>query len=166
MTDNRPDYETLVERSLTLREAESIVPDGQGIVNDIPGRWGRIPMHVVLDEDYQKAKAKGEQVKPEMPTEGEAPNVISSLLYNGMHAPVLDIDIPATLVPSSTEGHSHLYLDVAMTWTQYCKLLDLLSEVGIIEEGYRNASIARGFTAARLPWVKKNNEPAKGIGGY
>lgn len=71
------------------------------------------------------------------------------------HRPVLDIDIPATLVPSSTPGHSHLYLDVELSWPAYQKLLDALAEVEIIEPGYAKASKARGFSAVRLPWVRK-----------
>ena len=72
-----------------------------------------------------------------------------------LHTPVLDMDIPATLVPSSTPGKNHLYLNAPMTWDQYCKLLDVLAEVGILEPGYVSASKARGFTAVRLPWIQK-----------
>ena len=73
-----------------------------------------------------------------------------------MHKPVLDIDLPVKVVPSTTKGHHHhLYIDKAMTWEQYLKLLDVLADVGIIEEGYAGASEQRGFTAVRLPWVKK-----------
>jgi hypothetical protein len=73
------------------------------------------------------------------------------------HRPVLDIDIPMAIVPSSTPGHGHLYLDKVLTWTQYAKLLDVLAEVGIIEPGYRDASHAREFTSVRLPWVTKGD---------
>ena len=72
-----------------------------------------------------------------------------------LHTPVLDIDIPATLVPSSTPGKNHLYLDVPMSWDQYTKLLDVMAEVGILEPGYVSASKKRGFTAVRLPWIRK-----------
>ena len=71
------------------------------------------------------------------------------------HRPILDIDFPVVVLPSSTEGHHHLYLDKKMSWTNYAKLLKVLAEVGIIEEGYHKASIARQHTSVRLPWVKK-----------
>lgn len=72
-----------------------------------------------------------------------------------LHKPVLDLDIPAVLLPSSTEGHFHLYIDKEMSWKSYKKLLTVLAEVGIIEEGYLRASVARKHTAVRLPWIKK-----------
>lgn len=84
----------------------------------------------------------------------------SSLLSSTpMHKPVLDIDFPAKLVPSSTPGHSHLYLDRELSWPQYKKLLDVLAEVGIIQDGYADSAIKRGYSAVRLPWVKKEQLP-------
>jgi hypothetical protein len=56
---------------------------------------------------------------------------------DSLHTIMLDLDVPATLVPSSTPGHSHLYIDVPL------------------EDGYVSASIERGHTALRLPGVKK-----------
>lgn len=75
----------------------------------------------------------------------------------GRHAVVLDIDHPTWLVRSTTPGHYHLYIDVpgGIEWNNYVKLLTVLSNVGIIEEGYAKASEARGFTSVRLPWIKK-----------
>jgi hypothetical protein len=72
-----------------------------------------------------------------------------------LHTPVLDIDIPATLIPSSTPGKNHLYFNCPMSWDQYTKLLDVMAEVGILEPGYVSASKKRGFTAVRLPWIRK-----------
>lgn len=72
-----------------------------------------------------------------------------------MHRPVLDLDFPAMLVPSSTPGHFHLYLDKPMKWTAYHDLLGALAEAGIIEEGYAEASQVRGYSAVRVPWLKK-----------
>lgn len=71
------------------------------------------------------------------------------------HLPVLDIDIPHKLVPSSTEGHSHLYLDVPVKWDDYVKLLRLLAQIGVLEYGYVDASINKGATMVRKPGVKK-----------
>ena len=74
----------------------------------------------------------------------------------GTHKPVLDIDLPVKLIPSSTEGHFHLFIDKEMSWKDYTKLLDVLAEVGIIEQGFSRVSQgSRQHTAVRLPWVKK-----------
>lgn len=72
-----------------------------------------------------------------------------------MHRPVLDIDMPVYVIPSSTEGHHHLYIDKEMTWSQYEKLLTVLADVGIIERGYASACKSRKHSAVRLPWIKK-----------
>lgn len=71
------------------------------------------------------------------------------------HAVLLDLDVPAWLIPSSTEGHSHLYIDVACTEEDYFNLLDALNRCGVIEHGYAVASKKKGGTYLRLPWVKK-----------
>lgn len=73
------------------------------------------------------------------------------------HRPVLDIDFPAKLVPSSTPGRFHLYLDKPMSWAAYEKLLTALADAGIVERGYVRASIERGATFVRLPWIKKGD---------
>ena len=86
-------------------------------------------------------------------------NVISSIRRGGgnptTHYPVLDLDIPAYLVPSSTPGHSHLYLDVELLDADYWALCDVLATYGILEPGYVSACKERGYTSVRLPWVRK-----------
>lgn len=73
----------------------------------------------------------------------------------GMHAPVLDLDFPCRLVPSTTDGHYHLYLDKPMSWEDYTALLQILMVVGILEEGYVSAALKRKSTFVRAPWEKK-----------
>lgn len=83
-------------------------------------------------------------------------NLISSLCEDGLHRPALDIDIPCRVVPSSTEGHCHIYFDeVALTWEKYVDLLNALAEAGILDRKYVEHSIARGQTLLRPPWVHK-----------
>lgn len=84
--------------------------------------------------------------------------LIASLNADGKHRPLLDIDFPAAVIPSSTEGHCHLYIDKELEWKDYKKLLNVLADLGIIEHGYRGASLARGYSALRLPWIKKDEE--------
>lgn len=83
--------------------------------------------------------------------------VISSVSTDDpdVHYPVLDIDVRAHLVPSSTSGHTHLYLDHPLTPDQLWKLCDVMAEVGILEPGYVSACKERGYTSVRLPWIKK-----------
>jgi hypothetical protein len=85
-------------------------------------------------------------------------NIVTSesLWPQNIHRPVLDIDMEVEVLESSTPGHHHVFINKSMTWEQYCKLLDVLEEVGIVESGYVSASKARGYTAVRLPWIKKD----------
>ena len=94
----------------------------------------------------------GEERTPCPPANAD---VVTSMLPDGRHAPVLDLDVPHRLVASTTEGHSHLYLDVPMSWRNYKKLLKALAKAGVIEHNYMAMSINRGHSAVRMPWVKK-----------
>jgi len=85
----------------------------------------------------------------------DAEVVSSKIAHSDRHAPAIDIDVPAYLIPSSTPGHSHLYIDVAMSWRQYKKLLKALDQAGIVEYGYLRASLKRKRTDLRVPWLKK-----------
>lgn len=88
----------------------------------------------------------------------ESAEASSSELWDkpGVHYALLDLDVPAYLVPSSTEGHSHLYIEHEMSWEKYEALLVALGDAGILESGYVSVSRERKFTALRLPWVKKS----------
>lgn len=85
--------------------------------------------------------------------------VASLLSSTPVHKPVLDIDFPAKLVPSSTPGHFHLYLDREISWESYRKLLEVLGEIGLLQSGYVESAVSRGYSAVRLPWVKKEQLP-------
>lgn len=127
-----------------------------------------MPHNVLMRVENMGEYDDGEPDRPDnAPTETrfvttdlDAATVVTSLTVwstedRPMHRPVLDIDFGASLVPSSTPGHFHLYLDRMLTWEQYCELLDVLAKLGILEQGYVSASKMRGHTAARLPWVIK-----------
>ena len=84
-------------------------------------------------------------------TEADADLICSDLAKNlGMHKPVIDIDHPCRLVESSP-GKFHLYIDKEVAWVRYQSLLQSLVEAGIVEPGYEEASLARGYTAVRHP---------------
>lgn len=126
---------------------------------DVPGKLPRVMLNVDLSSsNYGKDKNKKVVLDP-----NEATLITSQIFNSKDHAPVLDLDIPHAYVQSTTEGHGHLYLDVALDWEKYVKLLTVLAECGIIETGYANASIAKGYSAARPPWVKK---PKYGSDGH
>lgn len=110
----------------------------------------RISGYTDLNKDYDSDEFL------ELPL-GPLSNVYTSKLKSGNHAPAIDIDVPAEFIPSSTEGHGHLKFDVEMTWEEYKKLLSVMVEVRLIEEGYYRASLARGATFLRLPWIKKED---------
>lgn len=87
-------------------------------------------------------------------------NVITSVVAGTdgkMHKVVIDVDLPATLLPSSTSGHHHLFIDREIPWEAYVNLLDAFVAAGIVEPGYVEASRIRGHTAVRLPWVRKGD---------
>ena len=90
-------------------------------------------------------------------------NVITSLIADKVthHKLIIDLDLPAKLVPSTTEGHFHLYVDHEIEKDAYFNLLNALVRAGLVEPGYVSASESRGYTAVRLPWVKKEAEAEK-----
>lgn len=89
----------------------------------------------------------------------EEANVVGSLCQDGMHRPVIDVDHDCQLVPSSTPGHFHLYLDVPMTWEKYEKLLGALVDAGVVSHFYAKAASVRQQSFVRVPWVKKPPKP-------
>src|SRR4051794_35126863 len=87
-----------------------------------PEAYGRTYWRNDGMNQYPRAKDVDEHL--EQVGEEVANIVASSRLKNGHHSPVLDVDYMAALVPSSTPGHFHLYLNgVTMPWWKYRVLL-------------------------------------------
>lgn len=84
---------------------------------------------------------------------------------HGWHAVVLDVDLPAALIPSSTEGHSHLFIDCPMSWRRYRHLLKALAKAGVIEPGYYRASRRFRMSMVRRPGVLKDAASSVPSGG-
>jgi hypothetical protein len=83
-------------------------------------------------------------------------NLVSSQLEaSTFHAPVLDLDFPCSLIPSSTPGHHHLFIDAPMEWKAYKTLLCALRDAGILQAGFVNSAIDQGQSSVRVPWVRK-----------
>jgi len=79
-------------------------------------------------------------------------NLITSLVKNGsvkVHAPVIDLDIPCELLPSSQLGHYHLYIHKEISWIRYVDILKALAAAGIVEQGYCDSSLKRGYSSLR-----------------
>lgn len=75
------------------------------------------------------------------------------------HKVVLDIDHEASLIPSSTPGHYHLYIDVEVEEGRYWSMLQAMAEAGVLEEPYERISVDRGHSDVRLPWIDKPVKP-------
>lgn len=89
------------------------------------------------------------------PAEPEKANLVGSRIHNNIHLPVFDIDYEARLIPSTTEGHYHLYLDQPCTWRQYRRVLKAMAKAGIVQPGFAKMSIRRKQAFLRPPGVKK-----------
>lgn len=106
-----------------------------------------------IEANYNPATKEFTEVAP------EAANLISSLCGDGMHAPVIDFDIPIEVYPSSQLGHHHLYINKKITWIQYKNILAALWEAGLIENGYYQAALQQIATYVRPVGVIKIDAP-------
>lgn len=122
-------------------------------VRIIPGTLDRV---LAKDVQWQDEYGASGWVRSTGDVTVEDAEVVTSwLVGTKLHGPVLDIDIPHELVPSTTPGHSHLYLDVKVSWRKYKRLLKALAAAGVVEPGYVKASLRRKHTAVRVPWLAK-----------
>ena len=78
--------------------------------------------------------------------------------YFEMHMPAIDIDRECMLVPSSKEGHFHLFINVKMELDEYVELLEVMSRVGIVQRGFYQYAKQRGQSFVRYPGITKSNE--------
>lgn len=114
----------------------------------------------IYDDSAEPAYGAGE---PWVEKPIEEANLITSEVedfFGKYHRPILDIDFEAALVPSSTPGHYHLYLDRLVPDKAYLAFLKAAAEAGIIQHGFYDGAVKRGATSARLPWIKKGDERA------
>jgi hypothetical protein len=81
--------------------------------------------------------------------------LVSSLTIDGKHMPILDLDFPHSYVPSSTRGHAHLYLNVAIRPWRWRVLQVALWIAKVQEPGYSVWSLRRGANFVRLRGERK-----------
>jgi len=130
-------------------------------LSDLP-EWVRDNQAYRINLDHGLSSDKGvQQLKPVPANVGGTANVISSRIAadDDFHTPMLDLDIPHRLIPSSTPGHSHLYIDVLISKRKYGLLLQALWDAGIIQRGILDQFDTHGATFLRLPDVKKTSDP-------
>lgn len=128
--------------------------------------YGRLFINKVNIDDYQDsaqlATKMGQgscNLEPLQHSSADA-NLVTSATSKEVktctHYPVIDIDVPINIVPASRIGHTHLYINHPVSQEGLLEILQVLAKHGIVEEGYLQASKSRGYSAVRLPWIKKN----------
>ena len=120
-----------------------------------------LPGQMLARVDFDAVPTDGEYTRPSEEADIEQANLLTSMCnrhdpFCPMHKVVIDLDHPAQLIESSTPGHHHLIIDHEIPWSAYVRLLEAMVECGLVEPGYLGSSIDRGYTAVRLPWIKKN----------
>jgi hypothetical protein len=98
----------------------------------------------------------------------DEPNLVSSLTEGGKQMPILDLDYEHHMVSSTSEGHTHFYIDTPMSKWRWFVLMCALRYAGVIELGFFVWSIRRGGNFVRLPGVSKrgDNETRKATYGW
>lgn len=119
-----------------------------------PGDAGRTWWHADRLNDLSQTTEHLVAISPEA---AATANLVSSRCRSGAHAPAIDVDFPAHLVPSSTPGHAHLYIDKHLTWRQYRALLWGLYRSGLIDQSVLWRSVDRQATYLRPPGVVKTD---------
>lgn len=92
------------------------------------------------------------------PTTDEALSTLvssNSVADPDTHYPIIDLDLPCRLVPSSTSGHFHLYIDAPVGRKRYRELLEALCNADLISEGIILQFDRLNGTFARQPWIAK-----------
>ena len=119
--------------------------------------WSKLARKLVRFANIPEPSYQGNPGVPPVDAEqlDDAKIVGSRIAGTDKHIVAIDLDLDAVLVPSSTPGHHHLYIDREMDWDTYEQLLVALFNAGLIEEGYLDVSLRREETHLRTPWTKK-----------
>ncbi len=127
--------------------------------------WGSY-MHSTYLDDASMARGvhESEETRSRLGGDRKGANLMFSETADGLHYPMLDIDLPCRWVPSSTPGKGHLYIGKAVTWDQLKTLLVGLEMAGIIHPNYVKHSVIRGYTCLRPPWQRKRPGQARHFG--
>jgi hypothetical protein len=72
---------------------------------------------------------------------------------------VITLNVPVELVPSSTAGHFHLYIDREITWANYRWLLLAMRDAGLIGQDFCTMCLGSLQSFVRKPNVTKQAAP-------
>lgn len=64
--------------------------------------------------------------------------IVGSLLPDGNHIPLFDLDFDCRLYPSRTPGHFHFYIGKPISGFWYRQILDALRGAGIVQSAWAN----------------------------
>lgn len=136
-------------------------------------RWYKSTLESAEKNDFgDTGVLVGKDYAHGVPDDDDGANLTSSLGTDGLHYPALDFDFPSRLEESHTPGHHHLYIDKGLTFEQYSKLLAVLNEVGLIEDGVYASFKKSGMTMLRtkeaLPYKNPNvtSSTLSGVSDY
>lgn len=124
---------------------------GEEIVEAVGPRGLYRTLTPISDSPYEEDP---ERVKSE---HGYA-TLVGSKLPNGNHMPVIDLDLPCTLVPSSTPGHFHLYINKEMSFGEFLSMLQAMTDTGVVQPGFNRFTRERGQAFVRYPGYTKEDE--------
>lgn len=93
------------------------------------------------------------------PADHHTATIVTSRVEDStMHMPLIDLDLPCMLLPSSQPGHFHLYIEKQMAWDKFVAILEALEDAGVVGPGYLKYTKKRGYATVRYPGVTKQNE--------
>lgn len=124
---------------------------GQEIVETIGPRGVYRTVTPISDSTYGEDPDR-------VPSEHGYATLVGSKLENGNHMPAIDLDLPCALVPSSTPGHFHLYINKEMSYGQMLNIIQAMTDAGVVQPGFNRFSRERGESFVRYPGVTKNYE--------
>jgi len=81
-----------------------------------------------------------------------------------VHKIVLDIDHPAALY-ESTNGNSHLLVDLPLSTEQYKKLVTVMVEIGLVDQYHLTMFDEQKGTYVFAPWVNRSDYQTKSTRG-
>lgn len=113
------------------------------------------PMRLLawFDENASpETKKYGGHIHVNQGPDGQGPNsVLSRTTVAGVHLPILDDDRGLFhVIPSSTPGHQHVYINQPLEAEKWIELLKLLAEVNIVDPKWAKASIEQGTATLRM----------------
>jgi hypothetical protein len=74
----------------------------------------------------------------------------------------LELGVPVQILPSSTPGHHHVYIDAEMKWRPYRALCKAMVRVGLLESAFVDLMISHSMSMLLRPGLTKLQLYSKG----